>query len=218
MQFNKSIEFVGRLISVYEPAVPNPPQSLLQPQLGTCLRGQHAKRCRRDHDQTPFLCLLALLITVIANAQSTSPDPKGGAEMTGTIKEYTPSNVLVLEDLAPSEPVQFKLAKNVSYADADGKPIEAAGLTTPKGPCPLHQSRRRQRGRQSHLIGQLRVYHSCRLQWPFVAIDELRCRGLFQWRRDQSKVELRKQEVETSFRERQFLGVMPKAFSIADGS
>ena len=77
-----------------------------------------------------FLCLVALLITAIAHAQSTSPDPKGGAEMTGTIKEYTPGTVLVLEALAPSEPVQFKLAKDVVYADADGKPIEAAGLTT----------------------------------------------------------------------------------------
>ena len=77
-----------------------------------------------------FLCLAAILITAIADAQSTSPDPKGGAEMTGTIKEYTPGTVLVLETLAPSEPVQFKLATNVAYADADGKPIEAAGLTT----------------------------------------------------------------------------------------
>ena len=77
-----------------------------------------------------FLCFAALLITAIAHAQSTSPDPKGGAEMTGTIKEYTPGTVLVLETLAPSEPVQFKLAKDVVYADADGKPIEAAGLTT----------------------------------------------------------------------------------------
>jgi len=77
-----------------------------------------------------FLCLAALLITAIAHAQSISADPKGGAEMTGTIKEYTPGAVLVLETLAPNEPVQFKLAKNVAYADADGKPIEAAGLTT----------------------------------------------------------------------------------------
>jgi hypothetical protein len=77
-----------------------------------------------------FLCFTALLITAIADAQSTSPDPAGGAEMTGTIKEYSPGAALVLETLAPSEPVQFKLAKNVAYADADGKPIEAAGLTT----------------------------------------------------------------------------------------
>jgi len=77
-----------------------------------------------------FLCLAALVITAVAQAQSSSPDPTGGAEMTGTIKEYTQGNALVLETLAPSEPVQFKLAKNVVYADADGKPIEAAGLTT----------------------------------------------------------------------------------------
>ena len=51
-------------------------------------------------------------------------------EMTGTIKEYTPGASLVLETLAPSEPVQFKLAKNVTYTDTDGKSIEAAGLTT----------------------------------------------------------------------------------------
>ena len=75
-------------------------------------------------------CLAALLITAVGHAQSVSTDPKGGAEMTGTIKEYTPGTVLVLETLAPSEPVQFKLAKNVAYSDADGKPIEAAGLTT----------------------------------------------------------------------------------------
>jgi hypothetical protein len=79
-----------------------------------------------------FLCFVALLITVMAQAQPTSgsPDPVAGAEMTGTIKEYTPGDALVLETLASSEPVQFKLAKNVTYADADGKPIEAAGLTT----------------------------------------------------------------------------------------
>jgi hypothetical protein len=77
-----------------------------------------------------FLCVVAFLIMASAQAQSTNPDPTGGAEMTGTIKEYTPGTVLVLETLAPSEPVQFKLAKDVAYADADGKPIEAAGLTT----------------------------------------------------------------------------------------
>ena len=78
------------------------------------------------------LLLTALLITAIAQAQPTSgsPDPKTGAEMTGTIKEYTPGVALVLETLAPSEPVQFKLSKTVTYADKDGKPIEAVGLTT----------------------------------------------------------------------------------------
>ena len=77
-----------------------------------------------------LLCLAALFITAVAHAQSVSTDPKGGAEMTGTIKEYTPGTLIVLETVVPSEPVQFKLAKDVAYADADGKPIEAAGLTT----------------------------------------------------------------------------------------
>ena len=79
-----------------------------------------------------FSFTAVLLIAAIAQAQSTSgsPDPKGGAEMTGTIKEYTPGTALVLETLAPSEPVHFQLSKTVTYADADGKPIEAAGLTT----------------------------------------------------------------------------------------
>ena len=76
-------------------------------------------------------CSAALVIGLAyAQPTSTSPDPKAGAEMTGTIKEYTAGSTLVLETLAPSEPVQFKLAKNVTYADTDGKPIEAAGLTT----------------------------------------------------------------------------------------
>ena len=76
-----------------------------------------------------IICAAALLITAIANAQpSGNPDPRAGAEMTGTIKEYTPGDSLVLETLAPSEPVQFKLSKNVTYADTDGKTIEAAGL------------------------------------------------------------------------------------------
>jgi hypothetical protein len=78
-----------------------------------------------------FLCAAALVISSAqAEPASSSLDPKGGAEMTGTIKEYTPGTLLTLETLAPSEPVQFKLAKNVTYADTDGKTIEAAGLTT----------------------------------------------------------------------------------------
>jgi hypothetical protein len=79
-----------------------------------------------------FLCAAGLLIAAPAFAQPTSnsPDPKAGAEMTGTIKEYTPGATVVLQTLAPSEPVQFKLSKNVTYADTDGKTIEAAGLTT----------------------------------------------------------------------------------------
>src|SRR3954462_3423587 len=79
-----------------------------------------------------FLCAAVLLIAALTQAQPTSgsPDPKTGTEMTGTIREYTPGTALVLETLAPSEPVQFKLSKSVTYAGADGKPIEAAGLTT----------------------------------------------------------------------------------------
>ena len=79
-----------------------------------------------------FICAIALAVTTLAYAQPTasSPDPAAGAEMTGTIKEYTAGTSLVLETLAPSEPVQFKLSKNVTYADKDGKTIEAAGLTT----------------------------------------------------------------------------------------
>jgi len=79
-----------------------------------------------------FLSLAALLIAALVQAQPTtsSPDPKTGVEMTGTIKEYTPGATLVLETVAPSEPVHFTLSKTITYADADGKPIEAAGLTT----------------------------------------------------------------------------------------
>jgi hypothetical protein len=79
-----------------------------------------------------FLSIVALLIAAVVQAQPTSgsPDAKAGVEMTGTIKEYTPGVALVLETLAPTEPVHFKLSKNVSYADKDGKAIEAAGLTT----------------------------------------------------------------------------------------
>ncbi|MEP7015194.1 MAG: hypothetical protein ABI925_07125 [Verrucomicrobiota bacterium] len=77
------------------------------------------------------ICAAALL-TGLAHAQPTNsnPDPKTGAEMTGTIKEYTAGTSLVLATLAPSEPVQFKLSRNVTYADADGKTVEAPGLTT----------------------------------------------------------------------------------------
>jgi hypothetical protein len=77
-----------------------------------------------------FIATILIAATAMAQPTSGSPDPKTGAEMTGTIKEYTPGTALVLETLAPSEPVQFKLSKTVTYADKDGKPIEAAGLTT----------------------------------------------------------------------------------------
>jgi hypothetical protein len=49
--------------------------------------------------------------------------------MTGTVKDYTAGTSLVLETLAPNEPVHFQLSKDTAYADADGKTIEAAGLT-----------------------------------------------------------------------------------------
>ena len=78
-----------------------------------------------------FLCCLLFNVSLLsAQPTSSSPDPKTGAEMTGTIKEYTAGSTIVLETLAPSEPVQFKLSRNVTYADTDGKSIEAAGLTT----------------------------------------------------------------------------------------
>ena len=79
-----------------------------------------------------FVFVATLLIGGLAFAQptSSSPDPKAGAETTGTIKEYTPGSVLILETLAPNEPTQFKLSKSVVYVDADGKTLEAPGLTT----------------------------------------------------------------------------------------
>jgi hypothetical protein len=82
--------------------------------------------------RTILICVVALLISVFAYAQptSSSPDPKAGAESTGTIKEYTPGSILILDTLAPNEPTQFKLSKSVVYADADGKTLEAPGLST----------------------------------------------------------------------------------------
>jgi hypothetical protein len=81
---------------------------------------------------TILICAVALLISVFAYAQptSSSPDPKAGAESTGTIKEYTPGSILILDTLAPNEPTQFKLSKSVVYADADGKTLESPGLST----------------------------------------------------------------------------------------
>src|SRR5215472_10873659 len=78
-----------------------------------------------------FTLLAALLTVALANAQPTtnSPDPKAGAESTGTVKEYTPGSILILDTLAPSEPTVFKLSKSVVYVDADGKTVDAPGLT-----------------------------------------------------------------------------------------
>lgn len=72
-------------------------------------------------------CVVALLTTFM-HAQTSSATAASG-EVSGTVKEYTPGSLLVLDTLAPNEPVQFKLSKKVTYADTDGKPIEAAGLT-----------------------------------------------------------------------------------------
>jgi hypothetical protein len=80
-----------------------------------------------------FFCAAAFLAAAsIASAQPTanSPDPKTGAEMTGTIKEYTAGTSIVLDQLAPSEPIQFKIDNRVVYVDADGKTVEAPGLST----------------------------------------------------------------------------------------
>jgi hypothetical protein len=78
------------------------------------------------------ICATALLISALAYAQptSSSPDPKAGAETTGTVKTYTPGSILILDTLPPNEPTQFKLSKSVVYVDADGKTLEAPGLTT----------------------------------------------------------------------------------------
>ena len=46
------------------------------------------------------ICAAALLI-VSVHAQTSKADPIAGAEVTGTIKEYTPGSALVLETLAP---------------------------------------------------------------------------------------------------------------------
>ena len=78
------------------------------------------------------ICTAVLLTSAVAYAQPTtsSPDPKAGAESTGTVKSYTPGSILILDTLAPSEPTQFKLSKSVVYVDTDGKTLEAPGLTT----------------------------------------------------------------------------------------
>lgn len=78
-----------------------------------------------------LICLITALACGLAYAQptSSSPDPKAGAESTGTIKEYTPGSILILDSLAPSEPTQFKLSKSVVYIDSEGKTLDAPALT-----------------------------------------------------------------------------------------
>ena len=73
------------------------------------------------------ICAAALLIG-FAHAQTSGTTTASGVESTGTITEYTPGSALVL-DTGSGEPVQFRLSKNVTYADSDGKVIEAAGLS-----------------------------------------------------------------------------------------
>jgi hypothetical protein len=90
------------------------------------------RNAAEDTMKKPILIFaVAIFAFAIAYAQptSSSPDPKAGAESTGTIKEYTPGSVLILDTLAPNEPTQFKLSKSVVYVDADGKTIEAPALT-----------------------------------------------------------------------------------------
>src|SRR6266481_1544341 len=74
--------------------------------------------------------LLTFGALAYAQPTSSSPDPKAGAESTGTVKTYTPGSILILDTLAPNEPTQFKLSKSVVYADADGNTLDAPGLTT----------------------------------------------------------------------------------------
>jgi hypothetical protein len=77
-----------------------------------------------------FLATVLLVATVSAQPTSNSPDPKTGVEMTGIITDYTPGVSLVVRTVAPNEPVHFRIAKNITFADADGKSVEAPGLTT----------------------------------------------------------------------------------------
>jgi len=71
---------------------------------------------------------IALSPLVWGQPTNSSPEPKGGAESTGTIKLYTPGSIL--DTLAPNEPTQFKLSKSLVYVDSDGKTMQAPGLTT----------------------------------------------------------------------------------------
>jgi hypothetical protein len=78
---------------------------------------------------TIFVPVLLTCALACAQPTSSSPDPKRGAESTGTIKEYTPGSILILNTLAPSEPTQFRLSKSVVYVDADGKTLDAPALS-----------------------------------------------------------------------------------------
>ncbi len=84
----------------------------------------------------PILCAIFVASFLGGNVHAqtslgtTTTTTTASSEATGTIKEYTPGSLLVLETLAPNEPMQFKLSKTVAYADTDGKTVEAAGLAT----------------------------------------------------------------------------------------
>lgn len=78
---------------------------------------------------TIFLATILSCALAYAQPTSSSPDPKAGAESTGTVKDYTPGSILILNSLAPSEPTQFKLSKSVVYVDADGKTLDSPALT-----------------------------------------------------------------------------------------
>lgn len=75
-----------------------------------------------------FLAAALACGLVCAQPTNSSPDPKAGAESTGTIKDYTPGSILILDTLAPNEPMQFKLSKSVVYVDSDGKTLDSPGL------------------------------------------------------------------------------------------
>jgi len=76
-----------------------------------------------------FVATVAARALAYAQPTNSSPDPKAGAESTGTIKDYTPGSILILDTLAPSEPTQLKLSKSVVYVDADGKTLDSPALT-----------------------------------------------------------------------------------------
>ena len=76
-----------------------------------------------------FVATIAACTLAYDQPTNSSPDPKAGAESTGTVKDYTPGSILIIETLAPSEPTQFKLSKSVVYVDADGKTLDSPGLT-----------------------------------------------------------------------------------------
>jgi len=76
-----------------------------------------------------FAAVMTACAIACAQPTNSSPDPKAGAESTGTVKDYTPGSILIIDTLAPSEPTQFKLSKSVVYVDADGKTLDSPGLT-----------------------------------------------------------------------------------------